>query len=126
MSKIRLTPEQLEAIKGAKSPAEFTKLATDYGIEVTEESVKKLMDSESGELSDEQLEGVAGGIRFNWQRVLDKLNIAYGMIERGENPFTSSTIEVGAAGQNGISKQIGKKVTLEQTITQTGGRMQKL
>ncbi len=126
MSEIRLTPEQLEAIKGAKSPAEFTKLATDYGIEVTEESVKKLMDSESGELSDEQLEGVAGGIRFNWQRVLDKLNIAYGMIERGENPFTSSTIEVGAAGQNGISKQIGKKVTLEQTITQTGGRMQKL
>jgi predicted ribosomally synthesized peptide with nif11-like leader len=57
----------LEKIKAADSPADVVKIAAEYGYELTEREIKAIqtgshIDWEDGELSEEQLEAVAGGL----------------------------------------------------------------
>jgi predicted ribosomally synthesized peptide with nif11-like leader len=57
----------LEKIKAADSPESVVKIAAEYGYELTETEVQAIqtgshIDWEDGELSEEQLEAVAGGL----------------------------------------------------------------
>ena len=55
------TQEQLEAAKAAKSPEELVRMAKDAGIEITQEQAAAFLNPPVGEMSDEELENVAGG-----------------------------------------------------------------
>ena len=59
----KLTPEVLEKAKLAKSPEEILALAKENGAELTEESAKAYFDQlhKTGELTDDELDNVAGG-----------------------------------------------------------------
>ena len=59
----KLTPELLEKAKQAKSPEELLTLAKENGEELTEDSAKAYFDQlhKTGELSDDELDNVAGG-----------------------------------------------------------------
>lgn len=59
----KLTPELIEKAKQAKSPEELLALAKENGIELTEDEAKAYFErlNQSGELSDEELDNVAGG-----------------------------------------------------------------
>ena len=59
----KLTPELLEKAKQAKSAEELIALAKENGAELTEESAKAYFDQlhKTGELSDDELDNVAGG-----------------------------------------------------------------
>ncbi len=61
MENFNLTPEQLEIAKAAKSPEELVKIAKSYNAEITLEQAKAFLNPPVGELSDEELENVAGG-----------------------------------------------------------------
>lgn len=58
----------LEKVKAADSPASVVKIATDYGYELTEREMQAILTGsyiaweDDGELSEEQLEAVAGGM----------------------------------------------------------------
>lgn len=60
---MKLTNEQLLAVKRAESTAELSELLRKYGQEVSEEDVNKLFayTRNTGELTDEELDHVAGG-----------------------------------------------------------------
>ena len=58
----KIVAEFVEKVKGAKSLEELKTLAKDNGVELTEEEAKELFDSLSGALSDEDLDGVSGGV----------------------------------------------------------------
>ena len=58
------TPEMIEKAKAAKSADELLALAKENGTELTEEEAKayfEQLNSKSGELSDDELDAVAGG-----------------------------------------------------------------
>ena len=58
------TPELIEKAKSAKTPEELMALAKENGIELTEESAAAYFDRlhpQTGELSDDELDNVAGG-----------------------------------------------------------------
>jgi len=59
-----LTPEMIEKAKAAKSANELLALAKENGTELTEEEANayfEQLNSKSGELSDDDLDAVAGG-----------------------------------------------------------------
>lgn len=53
------------AIEKASGPEEIAKLLQSKGIEVSSEDVKEALSSESGEMSEEELEIVSGGGLFS-------------------------------------------------------------
>lgn len=58
------TPEMIEKAKAAKSAEELLAIAKENGIELTEEEAKNYFEQlcpKSGELSDDELDNVAGG-----------------------------------------------------------------
>lgn len=59
----KFTPEIIEKAKRAKSAEELTALAKENGIELTEDEAKEYFErlNKSDELSDEELDNVAGG-----------------------------------------------------------------
>ena len=59
----KLTPELLEKAKQVETPEELAALAKENGIELTPESAKAYFDSlnKAGEISDDELDSVAGG-----------------------------------------------------------------
>ncbi len=60
----KLTPELLEKAKQAKTPEELIALAKENNTELTAEEAKEYFEKlspKSGELSDEELDNVAGG-----------------------------------------------------------------
>ena len=60
----KFTPELIEKAKEAKNPEELMALAKENGIEMTEESAKAYFEQlhpKTGELSDDELDNVAGG-----------------------------------------------------------------
>lgn len=59
----KLTPEIIEKAKQAKTIEELLKLAEENGIELSSEEAKAYFErlTKSGELSDEELDNVAGG-----------------------------------------------------------------
>jgi len=60
----KFTPELIEKAKSAKTPEELMALAKENGMELTEESAKAYLDllhPQTGELSDDELDNVAGG-----------------------------------------------------------------
>ncbi len=61
--KNELTPELMEKAKAAKSAEELLSLAKENGIELTAERANAYFEriNQNGELSDEELDGVAGG-----------------------------------------------------------------
>ena len=61
MSKQIFTAEQLKAAKAAKSPDELIAMAKEQGIVLTDDQAEKFFAPPIGELSDEELENVAGG-----------------------------------------------------------------
>ena len=61
-----MNKELIAKAKEAKSAEELLALAKENGIEMTEEQAKELYELlQSGELSDDDLDGVAGGIRLD-------------------------------------------------------------
>lgn len=62
MLKHTFTAEQLEAAKAVKSPEELVALAKEQGVSITYEQAAKFLTPPIGELSDEELENVAGGV----------------------------------------------------------------
>ena len=70
---MEITQEMFEKAKGAKSPQELLELAKAEGIELTEEAAKEIfakLHPESGELSDEEMEKIAGGMAdAEWWKV---------------------------------------------------------
>ncbi len=59
----KITPELIEKAKKAESPEELIALAKENGTELTEVSAKAYFDQfhKTGELSDDELDNVAGG-----------------------------------------------------------------
>ena len=60
----KFTPELIEKAKSAKSTEELMALAKENGIEMTEESANAYfnqLNPQMGELSDDELDNVAGG-----------------------------------------------------------------
>ena len=60
----KLTPEQIAAFEECKTKEEIAAKAKELGIEATEEDLNEaatLLSKESGELSDDALDAVAGG-----------------------------------------------------------------
>ena len=60
----KFTPELIEKAKSAKTPEELMALAKENGVELTEESAAAYFDRlnpKTGELSDSELDNVAGG-----------------------------------------------------------------
>ncbi len=57
------TPEQIGKVKAAKSPDELLSLARENGLELSEEQAKVYFEqmNKTGELSDDELDNVAGG-----------------------------------------------------------------
>ena len=65
-----MNEELLEKLRSAKTAEEVIALGKEYGKELTEEQAKELLEmtgNGTGELSDEELEAVAGG------NLIDKL-----------------------------------------------------
>ena len=65
----KFTPELIEKAKSAKTPEELMALAKENGMELTEESAKAYFEAihpEAGELSDDELNNVAGGGCLPW------------------------------------------------------------
>ena len=65
-----MNEELLEKLRSAKTAEEVIALGKEYGKELTEEQAKELLEmtgNGTGELSDEELEAVAGG------DIIDKL-----------------------------------------------------
>ena len=62
--KMKLTEKQLEKIKSAKSAEEMIAFAKEEGLVLDEEKVNAMFAAlpQNGELSDEQLEQVSGGL----------------------------------------------------------------
>lgn len=63
----KITDEEIkELLKKAKSPEDLIAFANECSLELTPEDAQKLFDAlhAEGELSDDQLEGVAGGNAF--------------------------------------------------------------
>ena len=63
-----LTPEQIAAFVGCKSKEEVAAKAKELGLEATEADLEEamvLLSAESGELSDDALDAVAGGKKQN-------------------------------------------------------------
>ncbi len=59
-----MNEELLEKLRSAKTAEEVIALGKEYGKELTEEQAKELLEmtgNGTGELSDEELEAVAGG-----------------------------------------------------------------
>lgn len=59
----KITDELIALAKGAKSPEELSELATKNGVELTGEEATAYFDclNKKGELSDDELDAVAGG-----------------------------------------------------------------
>ncbi len=59
----KFTPEQVEMAKATKSPEELMSLAKENGLELSKEHADAYFEqlNASGELSDEELDNVAGG-----------------------------------------------------------------
>ena len=60
----KFTPELIEKAKSAKTPEELLALAKENGVELTEESAKayfEQLNPKTGEVSDDELNNVAGG-----------------------------------------------------------------
>ncbi len=57
------TPEQMEKARAARSPEELLSLAKESGLELSEEQANTYFEklNKSGELSDDELDNVAGG-----------------------------------------------------------------
>ena len=69
----KFTPELIEKAKSAKTPEELMALAKENGMELTEESAKAYLDllhPQTGELSDDELDNVAGGDCHNGGRLV--------------------------------------------------------
>ena len=67
--KKKVFEEFLEKVKQAKSPEEVEAAAKECGLELTEEKLAKLekaLREKKGELTDEELAGVAGGIDWGY------------------------------------------------------------
>lgn len=64
---MNFTKEMIEKAKTAKSAGELAKAANSEGIKLSAEKAEKLFADihKSGELSDEELDNVSGGIRCN-------------------------------------------------------------
>ena len=90
----KIVAEFVEKVKGAKSVEELKTLAKDNGVELTEEEAKELFDSLSGALSDEDLNGVSGGLMIANDiagRILSRAGIrARVNILRSVNDLTSN------------------------------------
>lgn len=77
-----------ERIANASSPEEGKRIAQEAGYDFTDEdyqtATSQIIESESpeGELSDEQLESVAGGV-LNWSGIQSQLIAAYGVVWSG-------------------------------------------
>ena len=83
-----ITTEFVEKLKAAKTIDELKTLAKDSGVELTEEEAKELFDSLSGALSDEDLDGVSGGLMIANDiagRILSRV-----VIFRSANDLTSN------------------------------------
>lgn len=64
MTSEKLTQEFIEKVSTAKSPEEIVALAKEKGLEIPQDKAEMLysqLQSQSGELSDEELDNVAGG-----------------------------------------------------------------
>jgi predicted ribosomally synthesized peptide with nif11-like leader len=61
VSRLRESPELKEKLLSAQSVDEAIDLANEYGLELDLDSILKLRSSTVNELSDEELEGIAGG-----------------------------------------------------------------
>lgn len=63
-----MNEEMLNKLRGGKSPEEVIAIAKEYGKELTMEQAQELFDKlkarATGELSDEELDAVAGGYTF--------------------------------------------------------------
>lgn len=57
-------PDVQEAIRNAESYEEIIKLFADNGFEVTEEQLEASFSNQSGELNEDALDEVAGGLRI--------------------------------------------------------------
>ena len=64
---MNFTPEQLAKVKAAKSTEELLAYAKEVGYPLTEEEAKKYFEQwhKEGELSDEELDNVAGGTCYS-------------------------------------------------------------
>ena len=58
---LNFTPEQLEAVKAAKSAEELIEIAKKENIELTQEQAENFLQPPVGEISEEELENVSGG-----------------------------------------------------------------
>ena len=72
-----LTPEMIEKAKGTKSAEELLALAKENGIELTEKEAATYfaqLNPKSGELDDDELDNVAGGLFgcFNFENAIRK------------------------------------------------------
>ena len=67
MSEITITKEMLEKAKEAKSAEELMALARENGIDLPEEKAEEVYRKLSAELSDEELDNVAGGVSMGGQ-----------------------------------------------------------
>ena len=66
----KLTPEQVAAFEGCKTKEEIAAKAKELGLEATEADLDEaavLLSKESGELADDALDAVAGGVNKNKQ-----------------------------------------------------------
>ena len=88
----KIVAEFVEKVKGAKSVEELKTLAKDSGVELTEEEAKELFDSLSGALSDEDLNGVSGGLMIANDiagRILSRVVIFRSVNDLTSNPNAS-------------------------------------
>ena len=84
-----MNPEELvkdeafiDRIKKAESLAEIVEIFRSEGLDVTEAELKSMLDDQEGELTEENLEGVAGG-----KSVKEWLKDLFDIIRRTQGPI---------------------------------------
>ncbi len=85
----KLTPELIEKAKQAKSAEELIALAKENGAQITEENAKAYFDklNKAGELSDDELDNVAGGCGNNKEEKPSENTVTDGLlIQRPHKP----------------------------------------
>ena len=97
---LNFTPEQLEAVKAAKSAEELIEIAKRENIELTQEQAEKFSQPPVGELSEEELGNVAGGAcaggdrgELSYQEVTPQTECNHGFLS--DMQAVSANIETG-------------------------------